>query len=166
MASSEEEWEVGDDGIGGDSAAHRDDVDKQTTGTEAYANADSDGAGSSAKCASSAEKSPSKSSRSRGRTTTRKRGRSVVQSHHDDDGELALSTRSVAYCSDTDGGSGHTAAIDFESQPTITKWFRQVPGPLHDVMKKQHADLQQSYVLSLSGAVDLVLHERGGFRLL
>ncbi|GLE00460.1 hypothetical protein PINS_up009217 [Pythium insidiosum] len=30
---------------------------------------------------------------------------------------------------------------DFESQPTILKWVRNVPGPLHDVMKKQAADL-------------------------
>ncbi|KAJ0409822.1 hypothetical protein P43SY_005716 [Pythium insidiosum] len=30
---------------------------------------------------------------------------------------------------------------DFESQPTLLKWVRHVPGPLHDVMKKQAADL-------------------------
>ncbi|TMW62636.1 hypothetical protein Poli38472_005254 [Pythium oligandrum] len=33
---------------------------------------------------------------------------------------------------------------DFESQPSILKWMRPVPGPLHDVMKQQQAELQQS----------------------
>lgn len=40
--------------------------------------------------------------------------------------------------------AAHDDDDDFESQPTITKWFRHVPGPLQDVMKQQQIDLQQS----------------------
>lgn len=47
------------------------------------------------------------------------------------------------------GGRG----ADFESQQSILKWVRRVPGPLQDVMKKQADQL-----VLLGSAVDVALH--------
>jgi hypothetical protein len=61
------------------------------------------------------------------RAPGKRRGR-----HNDDGKEFAISTPAREH-----GTLSTRAMADFESQQSILKWVRQVPGPLQDVMKKQ-----------------------------